>query len=244
MREDERRDRCPLRRFGTNDPYRPIKETASAMVSSIDLSTRLTATRLALKAIKEQEDNSPATSSSTRASLLDSYGLDTSSSSSTNTRLTQLLAQYAQTSSEETQTDDTDTQLSSGDISKADFMKELKEMLEELTRDPDKASQAKAMLEALTTGTLTVSDPAEGAQIKAWDVASDKKTSMPATEITMTGWSDFLKDHLKRDGSAYARSETGAYVDTVSGDNAFFGSVGSRYYYLTWPQAKNGTLTV
>ena len=74
------------------------------MVSSIDLSTRLTATRLALKAIKEQEDNSPATSSSTRASILDSYGLDTSSSSSTNTRLTQLLAQYAQTSSEETQT--------------------------------------------------------------------------------------------------------------------------------------------
>ena len=62
--------------------------------------------------------------------------------------------------------------------------------------------------------------------------------------IAVTGWSDFLKDHLKRDGSTYARSETGAYVDTISGDNAFFGSVGSRYYYLTWPQAKNGTLTV
>ncbi|MCZ7908765.1 hypothetical protein O9X94_05545 [Agrobacterium leguminum] len=215
------------------------------MVSSIDLSTRLTATRLALKAIKEQEDNSAATSSSTRTSLLDSYGLDTSSSSSTNTRLTQLLAQYAQTSNEDTQTDDTDTQLSSGDITKADFMKELKETLEELTADPDKASQAKAMLEALTAGTLTVSDPAEGAQIKAWDVASDTETtSRPASDIAMTGWSDFLKDHLKRDGSAYARSETGAYVDTVSGDNAFFGSVGSRYYYLTWPQAKNGTLTV
>lgn len=216
------------------------------MVSSIDLSTRLTATRLALKAIKEQEDNSAATSSSTRTSLLDSYGLDTSSSSSsTNTRLTQLLAQYAQTESEDTQTDDTDTQLSSGDITKADFMKELKETLEELTADPDKASQAKAMLEALTAGTLTISDPAEGAQIKAWDVASDTQTtSKPATDIAMKGWSDFLKDHLKRDGSAYARSETGAYVDTISGDNAFFGSVGSRYYYLTWPQAKNGTLTV
>ncbi|SCY03301.1 hypothetical protein [Rhizobium sp. NFACC06-2] len=213
------------------------------MVSSIDLSTRLTATRLALKAIKEQEDNSAATSSSTRTSLLDSYGLDTSSSS--NTRLTQLLAQYAQTSNEDTQTDDTDTQLSSGDITKADFMKELKETLEELTAHPDKASQAKAMLEALTAGTLTISDPAEGAQIKAWDVASDTQTtSKPATDIAMTGWSDFLKDHLKRDGSAYARSETGAYVDTISGDNAFFGSVGSRYYYLTWPQAKNGTLTV
>lgn len=124
-------------------------------------------------------------------------------------------------------------------------MKALKETLEELTADPDKASQAKAMLEALTAGTLTVSDPAEGAQVKAWDVAADTKTtSGPAMNIAMTGWSDFLKDHLKRDGSTYARSETGAYVDTISGDNAFFGSVGSRYYYLTWPQAKNGTLTV
>ncbi|TZG37266.1 hypothetical protein [Agrobacterium sp. B1(2019)] len=217
------------------------------MVSSIDLSTRLTATRLALKAIKEQEDNPAVTSSSsTRTSLLGSYGLDTTnSSSSTNTRLTQLLAQYAQTSNEDTQTDDTDTRLSSGDITKVDFMKALKETLEELTADPDKASQAKAMLEALTAGTLTVSDPAEGAQVKAWDVAADTKTtSRPATDIAMTGWSDFLKDHLKRDGSAYARSETGAYVDIISGDSAFFGSVGSRYYYLTWPQAKNGTLTV
>ncbi|MDA5639799.1 MULTISPECIES: hypothetical protein [Agrobacterium] len=217
------------------------------MVSSIDLSTRLTATRMALKAIKEQEDNPAVTSSSsTRTSLLGSYGLDTAnSSSSTNTRLTQLLAQYAQTSNEDTQTDDTDTRLSSGDITKADFMKALKETLEELTADPDKASQAKAMLEALTAGTLTISDPAEGAQVKAWDVAADtKSTSGPAMNIAVTGWSDFLKDHLKRDGSTYARSETGAYVDTISGDNAFFGSVGSRYYYLTWPQAKNGTLTV
>ncbi|NTA36851.1 hypothetical protein [Agrobacterium salinitolerans] len=217
------------------------------MVSYIDMSTRLTATRMALKAIKEQEDNLAVTSSSsTRTSLLGSYGLDTTnSSSSTNTRLTQLLAQYAQTSNEDTQTDDTDTRLSSGDITKADFMKALKETLEELTADPDKASQAKAMLEALTAGTLTVSDPAEGAQVKAWDVAADTKNiSGPAMNIAMTGGSDFLKDHLKRDGSTYARSETGAYVDTISGDNAFFGSVGSRYYYLTWPQAKNGTLTV
>ncbi|MBO9656615.1 MAG: hypothetical protein J7562_19975 [Agrobacterium tumefaciens] len=214
------------------------------MVSSIDLSTRLTATKLALKVIKEQEDtNSAAASSSSRTALLGSYGLD--ASSSTNTRLAQLLAQYGQASGDDTQTDGTDTQPSSGDISKADFMKDLKKMLEELAKDPDKASQAKAMLEALTAGTLTVSDPAEGAQIKAWDVASDTKTtSKPATEIALTGWSDFLKDHLKRDGSAYAKGASGAYVDNISGDNAFFGSVGSRYYYLTWPQAKNGTLTV
>lgn len=214
------------------------------MVSSVDLSTRLTATRLALKAIKEQDDNSTAaSSSSSRAALLGAYGIDTSSSS-TNTRLTQLLAQYAQTTGEETQTETT-PQASSGDITQAAFMKDLKAMLEGLSKDPDKASQAKAMLEALAAGTLTVSDPSEGAQIKAWDVKADSKTtSKPATEIATTGWSDFLKDHLKRDGSAYVKSASGAYVDSISGNNAFFGSVGSRYYYLSWPQAKPGTLTV
>lgn len=220
-----------------------IMETVSAMVSSVDLSTRINATKLALKAIKEQEDNSASTSSP-RTAILDSYGIDTSPSS-TNTRLTQLLAQYAQVSGTAAETDDTSTQAPSGDITQASFMTSLKATLEELSKDPSKATQAKAMLEALAAGTLTVSDPTEGAKIKAWDVEADKTTtSKPATEITTTGWSDFLKDHLKRDGSAYAKTTGGAYVDSISGDNAFFGNVGSRYYYLTWPQAKTGTLTV
>ena len=220
-----------------------IMETVSAMVSSVDLSTRINSTKLALKAIKEQEDNSASTSSP-RTAILDSYGIDTSPSS-TNTRLTQLLAQYAQVSGNDAETDDTSTQAPSGDITQASFMTSLKATLEELSKDPSKATQAKAMLEALAAGTLTVSDPTEGAKIKAWDVEADKTTtSKPATEITTTGWSDFLKDHLKRDGSAYAKTTGGAYVDSISGDNAFFGNVGSRYYYLTWPQAKTGTLTV
>jgi len=220
-----------------------IMETVSAMVSSVDLSTRINATKLALKAIKEQEDNSASTSSP-RTAILDSYGIDTSPSS-TNTRLTQLLAQYAQVSGTDAETDDTSTQAPSGDITQASFMTSLKATLEELSKDPSKSTQAKAMLEALAAGTLTVSDPTEGAKIKAWDVEADKTTtSKPATEITTTGWSDFLKDHLKRDGSAYAKTTGGAYVDSISGDNAFFGNVGSRYYYLTWPQAKTGTLTV
>ncbi|HCV71335.1 hypothetical protein [Agrobacterium tumefaciens] len=220
-----------------------IMETVSAMVSSVDLSTRINSTKLALKAIKEQEDNSASTSSP-RTAILDSYGIDTSPSS-TNTRLTQLLAQYAQVSGNDAETDDTSTQAPSGDITQASFMTSLKATLEELSKDPSKSTQAKAMLEALAAGTLTVSDPTEGAKIKAWDVEADKTTtSKPATEITTTGWSDFLKDHLKRDGSAYAKTTGGAYVDSTSGDNAFFGNVGSRYYYLTWPQAKTGTLTV
>jgi len=220
-----------------------IMETVSAMVSSVDLSTRINSTKLALKAIKEQEDNSASTSSP-RTAILDSYGIDTSPSS-TNTRLTQLLAQYAQVSGPDAETDDTSTQAPSGDITQASFMTSLKTTLEELSKDPSKSTQAKAMLEALAAGTLTVSDPTEGAKIKAWDVEADKTTtSKPATEITTTGWSDFLKDHLKRDGSAYAKTTGGAYVDSISGDNAFFGNVGSRYYYLTWPQPKTGTLTV
>lgn len=197
-----------------------IMETVSAMVSSVDLSTRINSTKLALKAIKEQEDNSASTSSP-RTAILDSYGIDTSPSS-TNTRLTQLLAQYAQVSGTDAETDDTSTQAPSGDITQASFMTSLKATLEELSKDPSKSTQAKAMLEALAAGTLTVSDPTEGAKIKAWDVEADKTTtSKPATEITTTGWSDFLKDHLKRDGSAYAKTTGGAYVDSISGDNAF-----------------------
>ena len=220
-----------------------IMETVSAMVSSVDLSTRINATKLALKAIREQEDNSAATSSP-RTAILESYGIDTSPSSA-NTRLTQLLAQYAQSSDTDTETDETGTQAPSGDITQASFMTNLKATLEELAKDPSKSAQAKAMLEALAAGTLTVADPTEGTKIKAWDVEADKNTtSRPATEIATTGWSDFLKDHLKRDGSAYAKSAGGAYVDSVSGDNAFFGNIGSRYYYLTWPQAQTGTLTV
>ncbi len=192
---------------------------------------------------RSKEDNSASTSSP-RTAILDSYGIDTSPSS-TNTRLTQLLAQYAQVSGTDAETDDTSTQAPSGDITQASFMTSLKATLEELSKDPSKSTQAKAMLEALAAGTLTVSDPTEGAKIKAWDVEADKTTtSKPATEITTTGWSDFLKDHLKRDGSAYAKTTGGAYVDSISGDNAFFGNVGSRYYYLTWPQPKTGTLTV
>ncbi|MDH0908333.1 hypothetical protein N5C66_03220 [Rhizobium pusense] len=216
------------------------------MVSSIDLSTRLTATKLALKAIREQEDNSAATSTSSRTTLLNSYGIDTTTStSSSNTRLTQLLAQYAQTSGNEAESGDTDKTAASGDITQADFMKDLKATLDELSGDPAKAAHAKSMLEALAAGTLTVSNPADGVKIKAWDVTDDPKTaSKPATAIATAGWSDFLKDHLKRDGAAYAKGANGAYIDGISGDNAFFGSVGSRYYYLTWPQAKDGTLTV
>lgn len=210
------------------------------MASSIDLSTRITATKLALKAIREQEDNS-AVASSPRKALLNSYGVQTSAS--TNVRLTQLLSKYTRPSDDETEM--TAAKPSSGDISQADFMRELKDMLSELSTDPDKATQAKAMLEALTKGTLTVSDPADGVQIKAWDVDVDKKTvSKPTTDIAVTGWSDFLKDHLKRDGSAYAKTANGAYVDRTSGSNAFFGNVGSRYYYFTWPQAKNGTVSI
>ncbi|CUW96941.1 hypothetical protein AGR1B_Cc90108 [Agrobacterium fabacearum S56] len=152
-----------------------IMETVSAMVSSVDLSTRINSTKLALKAIKEQEDNSASTSSP-RTAILDSYGIDTSPSS-TNTRLTQLLAQYAQVSGTDAETDDTSTQAPSGDITQASFMTSLKATLEELSKDPSKATQAKAMLEALAAGTLTVSDPTEGAKIKAWDVEADKTTT-------------------------------------------------------------------
>ncbi|MDS7596771.1 hypothetical protein [Agrobacterium tumefaciens] len=211
------------------------------MVSSIDLSTRLTATKLALKAIKEQEDTTESASNQ-RTQLLSSYGIDTTAS--TSTTLNNLLTRLAQQAGETTDTDEAAKPISS-DITSADFMAGLKKKIESLAEDPTMAVQAKEMLAALEKGTLTVSDPLNGVQMTAWDPSDeDDVTTQAKTQIETMGWSEFLKQRLEREAGSYVRSSTGAYTDTVSGANAFFGSVGDRYYYLTWPKADTNTVTV
>lgn len=213
------------------------------MVSVIDSSTRLISTKLALKAIQEQET---ATESKTkRTALLDSYGLDASSSKSST--LTSLLAALDESSKTDDSTSETAATSISTDVTTADFMTGLKAQLKTLAADPATSSQAKAMLAALEAGTLSVTDPVEGVAIKAWDVdakAEKETTKKSGTEIETAGWSDFLKENLKRtDGASYAKGTDGSYIDTKTGDNAFFGTVGDRYYYLTWTQAKPATVT-
>jgi hypothetical protein len=210
------------------------------MVSAIDSSTRLISTKLALKAIQEQE--TVTENKNKRNALLESYGLD--NSSSTKATLADLLTSLDQTETTDSASETTVPAVST-DVTTADFMKGLKAELTTLAADSATSSQAKAMLKALEAGTLTVTDPIEGVSIKAWDVdakAEKETATKPGTKTETAGWSDFLKENLKRvDGASYAKGPDGAYIDTKTGNNAFFGTVGDKYYFLTWPQPKPAT---
>lgn len=214
------------------------------MVSALQ-SVRLLTSQYMLKAMKqvEQQQQQQSQGSTAQSALLSRYGIDTSSSSSSgsgsgilSTMLDALEATYDVASSS---TDTTENPAISDDITTASFMKGLKAKLTDLKTQPGYADQAEAMLAALKAGTLTVSDPVNGRQIKAWDATSDAEkntTSKPGTAIDNTGWSDFLKAHLTRgEGGTYARQADGSFVDKPTGQNAYFGTIGSDYVYLTWP---------
>lgn len=215
------------------------------MVSSIQ-SIRLMTTQIALKALKEQEETTTSTSSAS-SSLLQQYGLDTSTSSSNDT-LTRLLTTLATKNPDSTvnTTPSTTTTPVSTDVTTASFMRSLKDSLEEMADTAAGKKQADAMLAALKAGTLTVTDPVSGQKIAAWDVDDEKHkdtTSGAATTIATNNWSDFLKERLTRgEDVSYAKSSDGSYIDKTTGENAYFGTVGSKYYYLSWPAANVNTL--
>jgi hypothetical protein len=214
------------------------------MVSSIQ-SIRLMTTQIALKALKEQEETTTSTSSAS-SSLLQQYGLDTSTSSSNDT-LTRLLTTLATKNPDSTvnTTPSTTTTTVSTDVTTASFMRSLKDSLEEMADTAAGKKQADAMLAALKAGTLTVTDPVSGQKIAAWDVDDEKHkdtTSGAATTIATNNWSDFLKERLTRgEDVSYAKSSDGSYIDKTTGENAYFGTVGSKYYYLSWPAANANT---
>lgn len=210
------------------------------MVSVIDASTRLISTQLALKAIKEQEVQS-STESSKRASILSNYGLDTTSASSSNATLANLLSNLSDNSTASTASTASETTAPapvSTDVTSASFMASLKALLEEQAQNAATSTQAEAMLSALEDGRLTVTDPLVGVSIAAWDVAAEGEkntTNKPGSETKVSGWSEFLREHLKRDETlSYAKSSEDSYIDSITGDNAYFGTVGNTYYYLTW----------
>lgn len=210
------------------------------MVSSIDLSTRLTATKLALKAIKEQEDATQSASNQ-RTQLLSSYGIDTSAS--TTTTLNNLLTRLSEQSGETTEADDS-TPVST-DITSADFHDQPEEETSGAGGRNSDRRTGEGNAGGAGKGTLTVSDPLNGVQMTAWDPSDENDvTTQARTQIDSMGWSEFLKQRLEREGGSYVRSSTGAYTDATSGSNAFFGSVGDHYYYLTWPKADANTVTV
>jgi hypothetical protein len=202
-------------------------------------------TQIALKALKEQEETTTSTSSAS-SSILQQYGLDTSTSSSNDT-LTRLLTTLATKTPDTTvnTTPSTTTTTVSTDVTTASFMRSLKDSLEEMADTAAGKKQADAMLAALKAGTLTVTDPVSGQKIAAWDVDDEKHkdtTSGAATTIATNNWSDFLKERLTRgEDVSYAKSSDGSYIDKTTGENAYFGTVGSKYYYLSWPAANANT---
>lgn len=227
---------CPIT---AQEPILPRSIQAHFMVSSIQ-SIRLMTTQIALKTLKEQEEASTSSSDSTRSALLQQYGLETSTSSSNDTlnRLLTTLATQNASTSQDTTSSTTPSTVSS-DVTTASFMRSLKDSLEEMADTAAGKKQADAMLAALKAGTLTVTDPVSGQKIAAWDVDDEKHkdtTSGAATTIATNNWSDFLKEHLKRgDDVSYAKSSDGSYIDKTTGENAYFGTVGNKYYYLSWP---------
>lgn len=129
-------------------------------------------------------------------------------------------------------------QVSTG-IGSASFMTALKVRLMEMKTTPDGKQRAREMLEALQAGTLTVIDAENRQIIKAWDVAAESGSgarSKPTDNIGAAGWSDFLKERLTRGGNAtYLMGANGAYIDNVTGESAYFGTIGETYAYLSWP---------
>ncbi|MGY5807027.1 hypothetical protein ACXHXG_04880 [Rhizobium sp. LEGMi198b] len=139
------------------------------------------------------------------------------------------------------QTDSSAASQSDPDMTSSSFMDLLKQNLQDAVKSEGKGGQAQAMLDALDNGTLTVSDPTKGVSIQAWDVDADSEqgtTSKTADTIPTTDWNDFLKAHLERGSDAtFVKNADGSFVDKTTGNEAYFGQVGSQYYYITWPSA-------
>ncbi|MFS8144852.1 hypothetical protein [Rhizobium sp. BR 249] len=206
------------------------------MVSALD-NTRMVSAQYALKNLRSADESAEDTQSSSAASILSSYGLDSSSASLlSNQALSGLLDTL---SSKDDTSDETDTTGDSADVTSASFMSMLKQQLQEAAAAEGESGKAHDMLAALEAGTLTISDPTQGVSIAAWDVddpdeAGENKTGK---EIDVSGWSDFLDAHLERGSDGAFVKENGSYVDQTNDSNAFFGLIGSNYYYLSWPQA-------
>jgi hypothetical protein len=104
------------------------------------------------------------------------------------------------------------------------------------------AKQAQAMLDALNAGTLTVTDPTNGVSIAAWDPSradsadsSKTTTGNTPTSIPTTDWNDYLKAHLSRNSdSTLTRTADNSFVDKTTGNEAYFGQVGTEFYYMSW----------
>lgn len=204
------------------------------MVSSVD-NVRQWSTLTMLKVMKQTDQEQNATSGSLASRLLSDYGID-SSDDSTDSGTYDLLNRIADQQDDAASSTDTVKQPDS--VTSADFAAFIKQQLEEMKKEPGKASQADAMLNALEAGTLTVADAAEGKSVQLVAPSKVSTQEIKVTDLTSKDWGSFLRDHLTREnGGIFSRNDDGSYIDRQSGQNAFYGSLGDKSYYLTWPSS-------
>lgn len=204
------------------------------MVSSVS-DVRLWSTQTALRIMKQtdQEQAAGTGSGSLASRLLSDYGIDDNDDgveSGTYGLLSTIAEQQDSAAADNSALQQPDS------ITSKDFFTFLKRQLEEMKNEPGKVGQAEAMLKALDAGTLTVSDAAEGKSIRVTDPEKASTQETKSTELTSKDWGTFLRDHLTREnGGIFARNADGSYVDRQNGEHAFYGSLGEKSYYLTWP---------
>lgn len=207
------------------------------MVSALT-STRLLATQMALKLLQTPD----ATQDSSNSSLT---GTSSSDLSSLPSQSKASLASVLNGLSTTTQSSSLSTTQSDPDMNSSSFMTLLKQNLQDAVKSEGTGGQAQAMLDALDKGTLTVSDPTNGVSITAWDAATASEqgtTSKTADTIPTSDWNTYLKAHLQRNSDAtFVKNTDGSFADKVTGNEAYFGQVGSQYYYITWPAASSSS---
>lgn len=212
------------------------------MVSAID-STRLLSAQYALMNLRGSDDEQSADASgSSLTGILSSYGLEPDSASLLSNKA---LASLLDTMPVQDDGTETEPDAQNPDVTSVSFMEMLKQQLQKVVDSEGESSNAAEMLAALEAGTLTVTDPVEGVSITAWDVDDPDEadtTGKAGQTIDSDGWNGFLSDRLERSSNGTFAKENGNYVDKTTGNYAYFGQIGSSYYYLTWPQPKAETL--
>lgn len=200
------------------------------MVSPVS-TMRLMTAQMALQMIKGGSSDSSSSSNSSTGH--DYSSLPSQSRSALSVMLDKINA--GKTGS----TDTSGTPVASTDITTASFMALLRQNMTAAADAKGKGSQEAAMLAAFKNGQLTVTDPTQGVSIKAWDVTDPKEADVDqkkGTAIKTSDWNQFLRDHLQRDShGALIRSENGSFIEKGTGNEVYFGQVGTQNYYISWP---------
>jgi len=198
------------------------------MVSSVS-TMRLMTAQIALQTIKGGSSESSSSSTTDH----DYSSLPSQTRSALSVMLDKINAGKAGS------TDASGNTTASTDITTASFMALLRQNMTAAADAKGEGSQEAAMLAAFKKGQLTVTDPTKGVSIKAWDVTDPKEADVDqkkGTAIKTEDWNDFLRDHLQRDSHGrLVRSENGSFIEKGTGNEVYFGQVGTQNYYITWP---------